>query len=114
MLTLKCVLGLRLSTFVHNLIDLGGWMTALLSTELSDLGLKVAVPNVWVSVDEAACFLGVKKSWLYNSGDKYGVPCSKIGNHRRYNLKQLDEYMRANALGAASPNNNLTTKEKAK
>lgn len=53
-------------------------------------------PSKWVGVEEAAEFLSVKPSWLYNSGDRYGVPCSKLGNGRRYNLEQLDTFMREN------------------
>jgi len=79
----------------NNIIDHGGLVPALLGLDKSAHQQTPGTATEWVGVQEAASFLGVKKSWLYNSGDKYGVPCTKLGNLRRYNLDELDAYMRS-------------------
>lgn len=54
-------------------------------------------PEPYVSIDPAASFLGVSPSWLYRRGDICGVPCYRVGNHRRYRISDLDKWAQATA-----------------
>ena len=47
----------------------------------------------FVDVTEAAKHLGVPVSWLYRRGDLEGLPCYRIGKHRRYKLTELDDWV---------------------
>lgn len=46
----------------------------------------------WVSLKEAAAHLGVSASWLYQKGPL--VPRVRIGNKYRYQLSQLNSWMK--------------------
>jgi excisionase family DNA binding protein len=43
-------------------------------------------------MDEAASFLNVKKSWLYEQVRLNRVPSYKVGAFRRFKLTELDEW----------------------
>jgi hypothetical protein len=47
----------------------------------------------WVSLQDAAIHLNVSPSWLYQKGQKAGVPRAQIGNKYRYQVSQLDAWM---------------------
>jgi excisionase family DNA binding protein len=42
-----------------------------------------------VSVEEAAKFLGVPESWLYDRTRRNAVPCIRLGKYVRFNLRDL-------------------------
>lgn len=58
-----------------------------------EVGLGDEKMNKWVSLKTAAEYLDVSKSWLYQKGEKAGVPRVKIGRTFRYNLSDLDDWM---------------------
>lgn len=53
------------------------------------------VPNHWLSVEQAAQYLGCSRNFL----DKdrvtrlHGIPFAKLGRHIRYSRKALDAYL---------------------
>jgi excisionase family DNA binding protein len=47
----------------------------------------------WITLKEAAAHLNVSQSWLYQKGQKAGVPRARIGNKYRYQVSQLDAWM---------------------
>jgi excisionase family DNA binding protein len=47
----------------------------------------------WISLQDAARHLNVSPSWLYQKGQKAGVPRARIGNKYRYQVSQLDAWM---------------------
>jgi excisionase family DNA binding protein len=50
----------------------------------------------FVRIQEAAGFLGVRVSWLYEMVRLNKVPSYKIGAFRRFKLKELDAWVKAN------------------
>ncbi len=50
----------------------------------------------FVRIQEAAAFLGVKVSWLYEQVRLNKVPSYKVGAFRRFKLTELDAWARGN------------------
>lgn len=48
----------------------------------------------WITLKEAAAHLSVSPSWLYQKGQAAGIPRVKIGNKYRYQVADLDSWMR--------------------
>ena len=46
----------------------------------------------YVPIEEAAHFLAVPVSWLYEQAARGKVPSRKIGKYRRFRLSELDEW----------------------
>ena len=42
-----------------------------------------------VTIDVAADYLSVSTNWLYERGDREGIPCHRLGRQRRYRLSEL-------------------------
>jgi excisionase family DNA binding protein len=49
----------------------------------------------WITLKEAAAHLNVSPSWLYQKGNKAGVPRARIGNKYRYRTSDLDTWLTA-------------------
>ncbi len=50
----------------------------------------------FVRIEEAADFLGVKVSWLYEQVRLNKVPSYKVGAFRRFKLTELDAWAKGN------------------
>jgi excisionase family DNA binding protein len=50
----------------------------------------------FVRIQEAAAFLGVKVSWLYEQVRLNKVPSYKVGAFRRFKLTELDAWAKGN------------------
>lgn len=50
----------------------------------------------WISLKEAAQHLGVSASWMYQKGQRAGVPRARIGTKYRYRISDLNEWMAQN------------------
>lgn len=46
-------------------------------------------------IDEAATFLGVPKSWLYDRTRRNAVPLIRLGKYVRFDLTELEAWARA-------------------
>lgn len=51
----------------------------------------------YVDVKQTAEHLGVPESWLYRSADLAGLPCYRVGFHRRYRLSDVDAWVQREA-----------------
>ena len=49
----------------------------------------------FVKIEEAAKFLGVKVSWIYEQVRLDRMPSHKVGHFRRFKLSELDAWARA-------------------
>ncbi len=47
----------------------------------------------WMKTEEAAEYLSVTTSYLYNRGTEIGIPRVKLGNGYRYRTSDLDDWM---------------------
>jgi excisionase family DNA binding protein len=54
----------------------------------------------WVSVEEIAQHLGVRKDSVYRWIERKGLPARKVGKLWKFKLSEVDEWVRK---GAASP-----------
>lgn len=57
----------------------------------------------FVGIDEAAQFLGVKRSWLYEKVRLGRVPSHKVGAFRRFKLSELDAWACGNGTDHLRP-----------
>ena len=49
----------------------------------------------WLSIEQAAAYLGLGKTLLYGMAQKEEIPASKVGKQWRFDKNQLDEWMRS-------------------
>jgi excisionase family DNA binding protein len=60
-------------------------------------------PPAWMSMHEAAAYLGVPYNSLAQHWRKWGVPSYKIGRERKYLQPDLDAWIRAQREGDVIP-----------
>jgi excisionase family DNA binding protein len=48
----------------------------------------------WITLDEAAAYLQVSKSFLYQKGGLLGIPRAKVGTKYRYKRSELDAWVK--------------------
>jgi excisionase family DNA binding protein len=56
--------------------------------------INLEIPNRFVSVDEAAHFLNVKKSWIYQNHRLLEIPSYNLGRKLCFKLEELDEWVK--------------------
>lgn len=54
-------------------------------------------PEPFVTVEEVAAVLGVKRSWVYEKSAAGVIPCIKIGRYNRYRISDVIEALTAEA-----------------
>ena len=57
----------------------------------------------WVSVDEIAQHLGVRKDSVYRWIERKGLPARKVGKLWKFKLSEVDEWVRKGAASPAAP-----------
>jgi excisionase family DNA binding protein len=57
--------------------------------------LIMAGSSDWMSVEEAAAYLGKSPHWLYQNRERLGIPHIQVGGTYRFHKTQLDEWLRA-------------------
>ena len=59
--------------------------------------MEEAMNDKWISIDEAAEYLGIKtvtlRSWIRNG--KEDLPAHKIGKQWRFKISELDEWIKS-------------------
>lgn len=50
-------------------------------------------PERYVGTEEAAAFLDKPKSWLHNNAARLGIPRYRVGNHFRWRLSELAQWV---------------------
>jgi excisionase family DNA binding protein len=61
------------------------------------------MPEPWVSVDDIAAHLGVRKDSIYRWIEQRGLPAQKIGKLWKLKLSEVDQWVRARGADADSP-----------
>ena len=56
----------------------------------------------WLSVDEIAAYLGIKKDTLYKWIDRKKMPAHKLGKLWKFKISEIDEWVKS---GEASDEN---------
>lgn len=49
----------------------------------------------WLSVDEIATYLGVKRDTIYKWIDRKGMPANKVGRLWKFKLDEVDSWVRS-------------------
>ena len=57
------------------------------------------MPNCLVKVDVIAKRLNVPESWVYQAAADGTLPSYKIGSYRRFDIAEIDEYLRRQRQG---------------
>jgi excisionase family DNA binding protein len=52
-----------------------------------------ATAERYVTTDEVAEFLGKPVTWVYNNAGPLGIPRYRLGNHYRYRLSEVAEWL---------------------
>jgi excisionase family DNA binding protein len=55
--------------------------------------------ELFVNIQAAAAFLGVKMSWLYEQCRLSRVPSYKVGKYRRFRLSELEAWVKERQTG---------------
>jgi excisionase family DNA binding protein len=64
----------------------------------------------WLSVDEIAAYLGVKRDTVYKWIDLKGMPAHKVGRLWKFRKEDVDQWVRSG--GADASTDELLKKEK--
>ena len=62
----------------------------------------VIMEDRWLSVDEIALHLGIKRDTVYRWIDRFGMPSHRMGRLWKFKKDQVDAWVEAG--GAADPN----------
>ena len=55
--------------------------------------LHMAGSDSWMSVKEAATYLGKSAHWLYQNRERLQIPCTPVGGTLRFEKSQLDDWL---------------------
>jgi len=53
----------------------------------------MAGSDSWMSVKEAATYLGKSAHWLYQNRERLQIPCTVIGGSLRFEKSRLDDWI---------------------
>ena len=55
--------------------------------------MKQQLEDRYINIDEAAHFLSIKKSWIYQNHILEGIPSYYIGNRLAFKIPELDAWV---------------------
>ena len=55
--------------------------------------LHMAGIDSWMSVKEAATYLGKSPHWLYQNRERLQIPCTAVGGTLRFEKSRIDEWI---------------------
>ena len=55
--------------------------------------LHMAGSDSWMSVKEAATYLGKSAHWLYQNRERLQIPCTPVGGTLRFEKSRLDDWI---------------------
>lgn len=58
----------------------------------------------WLSVDEIAAYLGVKRDSVYNWIKDKRLPAHKVGRLWKFKISEVDDWVRTGGIGGANHN----------
>lgn len=53
------------------------------------------IEDRWLSIDEIAMYLGVKRDTIYKWIERKGMPAKKIGRLWKFKVDEVDEWVRS-------------------
>ena len=59
------------------------------------VGAKLFGEDRWLSVDEVAAYLGVKRDTIYKWIERESMPARKVGRLWKFNRDEVDEWVRS-------------------
>lgn len=59
------------------------------------------VEDRWLSVDEIAGYLGVKRDTVYKWIDRKNMPAHKVGRLWKFRKEEIDQWVRSGSTGVA-------------
>jgi excisionase family DNA binding protein len=68
----------------------------------------------WLSVDEIADHLGIKRDTVYRWISERHMPGHKIGRLWKFSKKEVDEWVKSGAAGDKGDENKSTVKDRSK
>ena len=65
--------------------------------------LESVMEDRWLSVDEIAAYLGIKRDTVYKWISERQMPGHKIGRLWKFNKKEVDEWVKSGGAGDNEP-----------
>ena len=65
---------------------------------INNEGVETTAMTNWLTLEEAAQYLKMGKSTLYDLARKRNVPAHKMGREWRFDAEELDEWLKAGKL----------------
>lgn len=71
----------------------------------NDLRMKqmMGIENRWLSVDEIAGYLGVKRETVYKWIERKNMPAHKVGRLWKFKTEEIDRWVRKDRVGNGDP-----------
>lgn len=64
--------------------------------------MKDVTTDRWLSVEEIAAYLGVKRYTIYKWIERKNMPAHKVGSLWKFKCDEIDDWVRTGAAGATS------------
>lgn len=61
--------------------------------------MSETIENRWLSVDEIATYLGVKRDTVYKWIERKNMPAHKVGRLWKFKVKEVDGWVRQGEIG---------------
>jgi len=61
------------------------------------------IEDRWLSVEEIAAYLGVKRDTIYKWIERKSMPAKKVGRLWKFKLSEVDDWVRAEGAAGEEP-----------
>jgi excisionase family DNA binding protein len=68
----------------------------------AELKMTNLVVDRWLSVDEIAAYLGIKRDTVYKWIDRKRMPAHKVGSLWKFKQEEIDDWVRTGEAGEAN------------
>jgi excisionase family DNA binding protein len=65
--------------------------------------MNIATEERWLSLEEIATYLGIKKDTVYKWIDRKNMPAHKVGSLWRFRREEVDEWVRTGQAAEPKP-----------
>jgi len=59
------------------------------------MGMDETIENRWLSVDEIAAYLGVKRETVYKWIERKNMPAHRVGRLWKFRVAEIDEWVKS-------------------
>ena len=82
----------------YELLCFGAWIISLI--------MVIEMEDRWLSVEEIAAYLGIKRDTVYKRIKEKGIPAHKVGRLWKFKLSEVDEWVRSGGASESDVDEN--------